>query len=187
MSRRLLFCTLLAGVLLALPSAAAQDATVVILVRHAEKVTPDPPDHDPALTAEGRARAQALVGALADAGVDAIVTSQWRRTRQTAAPLAAHLGLTPAVLSTDGAKDYPAAVAEAIRARYSGQTVVVVGHSNTVPQTVAALGGPSGLTICDAHYDDLFVVTLGRGGRAAGLVRARYGAPSPRAGPGCAP
>jgi phosphohistidine phosphatase SixA len=167
--------------------AAAQEPTVVVLVRHAEKVTPDPPDADPALTAAGQARALALAETLADAGVDAILTSQWQRTRLTAAPLAERLGIEPEVFSTSGAQAQPEAVAEAIRTRHAGQTVLVVGHSNTVPEVIAALGGPAVEAICESQYADLFVLVLDDGGEAPALIRAGYGAPSPPPGPECAP
>ena len=171
---------------LGLNTAAAQAPTVVILVRHAEKAAPDPPDGDPALTEAGHARALALADALAAAGVGAVITSQWRRTRQTAAPLAERLQIEPEVISTSGAQAQPEAVADAIRARHLGQTVLVVGHSNTIPDVIAALGGPAIPELCESQYDDLFVLLLGGGREAPASIRTRYGAPSPP-GPECAP
>src|SRR5688572_14937113 len=70
-------------------------ATTVLLVRHAEKAAQ--PADDPPLTAEGEARAQALVQVARDAGVTAIVTTQFQRTRLTGAPLAQALGITAEV------------------------------------------------------------------------------------------
>lgn len=166
------------------PAAAQQQPTVVILVRHAEKVAPNPPDGDPELTEAGRARARALADALADAGVDAVITSQWKRTRFTAAPLAEKLGLTPEVVSTSGAQAQPEAVAQSIRANHAGHTVLVVGHSNTIPAVIAALGGPRLEEICDSQYADFFVLVLGAGERPS-LIRSTYGAPSPAPGPEC--
>src|SRR5690606_33647422 len=101
--------------------------------------------------------------------------------------LAARLGLAPEVVSTSGAQAQPEAVADAIRARHLGQTVLVVGHSNTIPDVIAALGGPAMPELCESQYDDLFVLLLGGGGEGAALIRARYGAPSPPPGPECAP
>lgn len=177
---------LLALVLAAPIAASAQEPTVVILVRHAEKVVPDPPDRDPALTEAGHARAGALARALAGAGVDAVITSQWQRTRMTAAPLAQALGLTPEVISTSGAQAQPEAVADAIRARHLGKTVLVVGHSNGIPATIRALGGPELLEICESQYGNLFVLVLRGGAAPPELVHARYGAPDPVPGPECA-
>src|SRR5688500_9156051 len=75
---------------------APEAAFTVFLVRHAEKAAE--PREDPPLTDVGRARADALARALGDSGVKAIYTSQYVRTRATAEPLAARLGLTPVVL-----------------------------------------------------------------------------------------
>ena len=79
---------------------AAQTASpalpVLVLVRHADKAA-EPADNPP-LTSAGTKRAQDLAAALRNAGVTAIITTQVRRTRETAQPLATALGLTPEVL-----------------------------------------------------------------------------------------
>src|SRR5690606_24438347 len=157
--------------------AAAADETsqVVLLVRHAEKA--QEPADDVALTAEGSARAEALAAALVHAQVDAIITTQFRRVRETAEPLAKRLGITPMVVeagSDTGA--HARAVADAVRR--AGRTVLVVGHTNTVPAIIAALGGPTFDELCESDYDNLFVLTLPAGGRP-GLIQARYGEPDP--------
>src|SRR5690606_21925588 len=81
----------------------------------------------------------------------------------------------------------PEAVADAIRTRHAGRTVLVVGHSDTLHEVVAALGGPAMAELCESQYADLFVLVLGGGGEAPdeapALIRARYGAPSPPPGP----
>src|SRR6476620_10621880 len=124
--------------------------TTVVLVRHAEKAAE--PAADPPLTAAGEARARALVDAVAGMPVRAILSTDFARTRATAAPLAARLRLVP-------------------------ETVVVVGHSNTVPDIVAALGAPKPTAICDSEYDNLFVVRVPASGPAT-LDRRHYSAPS---------
>jgi broad specificity phosphatase PhoE len=63
--------------------------------------------------------------------------------------------------------------------KHQGQTVLVVGHSNTVPAIVEALGAKRPGAICDSRYDDLFVVTIAGDGKA-NAVHAKYGEPSPR-------
>ncbi|HEU0080180.1 MAG TPA: histidine phosphatase family protein, partial [Longimicrobiaceae bacterium] len=88
--------------------AAAQEPTTVVVVRHAEKAAAG--GQDPELSEAGAARAGALAAALADAGVDAVVTTQLRRTRLTAQPLMRELDLAPEVVATGGA-DHPKAVA----------------------------------------------------------------------------
>ena len=62
--------------------------------------------------------------------------------------------------------------------KHAGHTVLVVGHSNTVPAIVAALGAKRPAAICDPEYDNLFIVTIAADGKAA-VVHAKYGAPTP--------
>ena len=144
---------------------------VVVLVRHAEKAAE--PAGDPALSPAGVARSQALAAALRDAGVTAILTTQYRRTRDTAQPLAQARGIAAEVVSAASGEAHAQEVAAAVR-RHAGGVVLVVGHSNTVPAIIAALGGPRLPDLCDAAYAELFVLTPGAG--QARLVRARYGA-----------
>ena len=155
---------------------------LVLLVRHAEKAA-EPAD-DPPLTAAGAARAQALAAALQDAGVTAIITTQLRRTRETAQPLATVRGLTPEVVPVRRGEGeaHAAAVAAAVR-RHAGGVVLVAGHSNTVPAIIAALGGPRLPDICESVYANLFVLVPGAG--EVRLVRSRYGAADPEPGPEC--
>jgi broad specificity phosphatase PhoE len=178
----------LTAILLALPGAfphpgfPADGATLVLLVRHAEKAAE--PGDDPPLSAVGAARAQALAAALRDSGVTAVVTTQLRRTRDTAQPIATGRGLTPEVVPIDhGAVPAHAdAVAAAVR-RHAGGVVLVVGHSNTIPAIIAALGGPHLPEICDAAYSNLFILQLG--GQEPRLILAHYGVPDPDLGPDC--
>ena len=72
------------------------EVTTVILVRHAEK-SPKP-SGDPDLTAIGKERSETLLHVLSDAEVDIIISSQYRRTGETIAPLAAHLNLKPIII-----------------------------------------------------------------------------------------
>ena len=150
------------------PLAAARQ---VFLVRHTER---ELAGEDPPLTPQGEARAQALAAALRDAGITAIVTTQWRRARDSAKPLAAILRITPEVVPVYEGKaaENSLAVAEAVRRR-KNQTVLVVGHI-TVTGVIAALGGPRLPTICDNVFSDLFQFTPAAG--EAGLVHLHYGA-----------
>jgi broad specificity phosphatase PhoE len=148
--------------------------TTIVLVRHAEKGAE--PAADPPLTAGGAARAQVLVDAVRGMPVTAIVSTDFVRTRSTAAPLAARLGLTPEIVDAR-LRDHARLVAEGILARHRGETVVVVGHSNTVPDIVAALGATRPPPICDTEYDNLFVVRVPVTGSPT-VERRRYGAES---------
>ncbi len=159
--------------LLAVSSLAAQNTTV-ILVRHAEKAAT--PADDPPLTPEGEARARALWEAVKDAGVNAVITTQLVRTKATAQPTASALGLTPQIINASGAT-HPQDVAAAIK-KHAGHTVLVVGHSNTVPSIIEALGAKKPPAICDPEYDNLYIVTLAPDGKA-GVVRSKFGARAP--------
>lgn len=148
--------------------------TVVIIVRHAEKAAE--PAGDPPLTAAGVERANALATLLADAKVTVVMHTPTIRTRETARPVAEKFGLTPIVLPLGPAEVHAAAVAEAVR-QHPGQTIVVVGHSNTIMRYIEALGGPARPNLCDHQYDGIYTLILD--GASARLVEAHYGPPNP--------
>ena len=168
----------LAALLVFAPLVRAQStsvaSTTVILVRHAEKAAE--PAADPPLTADGAARAVALVALVRDAGVSAIISTRFQRTLQTAAPAAAALRV-PVEIVEARAPNHARMVADSLLVRHRGQTVLVVGHSNTVPAIVAALGAPQPAEICDPDYDNVYVVTVPATG-AASVVRMHFGAPA---------
>ena len=171
----------LAATLLLL-SAAGLDAqaTVVVIVRHAEKEAQ--PANDPPLTATGSERAQALAAALADAGVDVVMHTPTTRTRETARPVAERFGLTPEVLPLGPMSQHAQAVAAAVR-KHAGKTIVVVGHSNTIMSYIEALGGPSRGNLCDHQYDGLYTLILD--GDSAQLVEGHYGPANPKPTQAC--
>ncbi len=153
---------------------AAQPATTVIIVRHADKATQ--PASDPPLTEIGTARAAALAAALAESRVTVVAHTPTVRTRETARPVAERFGLTPTLLPAGPAAAQTEAVTALARA-HPGGTLVIVGHSNTVRRWIAALGGPSRPDLCDHEYDDLFTLVIDATGTR--LVHARYGPPNP--------
>jgi len=165
----------------AVTTAAAQgagDSTVVILVRHAEKGG-NPLSGNPSLTPAGRQRALALYQAVKGRHVDAIVTTQLRRTQQTAMPTADSLHVTPRVINMWGRGDAnAAATAELIRHDYAGKTVLVVGHQTTVPRILKDLGGPAFGDICSPAYGYMFVLVL-HAATPPTLTRLHYGADDP--------
>lgn len=167
---------LLALALLCGPAAQA-DPEWVILVRHAEKAST--PSGDPDLSEAGRQRAEQLAALLQDAGITHILTSDRRRTQQTAAPLAQRLGLQPQAIATRGG-DHLAALLAAVRAQQGG-TLLVVGHGNTVPALLAALGGPRLPDLCEHRYAQLWLLHAA----SAHLLRLQYGAPDPEPTAGC--
>jgi broad specificity phosphatase PhoE len=146
--------------------AAAQQA--VIVVRHAEKADQST---DAALNGVGLGRAKALAALLRTAGVTHIVTSEFRRTRETAQPLASSLGLA---IDQVPARDLAALMAK-IRGFEPTAIVLVVAHSNTIPPMLAALGWPNQLDLQDGDYDDVFVLVPQPPGQHASVVRLKYG------------
>jgi broad specificity phosphatase PhoE len=159
---------------LLLMAAQASAQQVISVVRHAERAsapsgqtaTAGMMADDPPITPAGEQRAARLASMLASAGIRHVFTSEYLRTRQTAAPLAAKLGLTPAAVP---AKDPDALLA---RIRGADGNVLVVGHSNTVPDLLKKLGVSGTVTIADGDYDNLFVVF--RDGDKATLTTLKY-------------
>lgn len=176
---------LLPGCAAAQQPSAQRDAptTVVYLVRHAEKASQS--ENDPGLSPAGRIRAAALAHALVDARVSAIIVTQRRRTGETAAPLVRALGIAPDTVAIGGTgAEHAAAVAARIRRKYQGGTVLVVGHSNTVPAIMTALGAPPLPDLCDGAYAQLFMLVLRPG--VTQVTRAHFGAPDPAGAETCA-
>jgi phosphohistidine phosphatase SixA len=149
-----------------------QPATTLILVRHSEKnrAPGNPEDKDPDLSPAGVARAQELVRMFGDSGVTSIYATQYKRTQQTVKPLADKLGLTVTQVE---AKQTPELVKQ-IRARGAGQVIFIAGHNNTVPEIIAAFGGPQLPIIPETEYDNLFVLTVNSDGTAR-LLKMKYG------------
>ncbi len=166
----LLVLALLAGSLCLPHEARAQaDATVVYLVRHAERA--EDGTNDPPISEAGKARA-ALVGEmLRDAGLTHIHTTDFKRTRSTGAPAAGAVGLEMALYDP---RDLPGFAAQL---RSTPGRHLVLGHSNTTPQLVEALGGDPGAPIEEMEYDRLYIVTLTDAGASTVLLRFgdRYG------------
>jgi 2,3-bisphosphoglycerate-dependent phosphoglycerate mutase len=128
--------------------------TTVILVRHAEKVM-DAGD-DPGLTEAGQTRAERLALILSACNLRGVYSSQWGRSRLTAVPTAKEFGLQITQIDAKESKK----LAEDILLQHPGQTVLVVGHSNTLSEIVQALGGGSIPDIGDNDYDNMFVISV---------------------------
>ncbi len=167
----------LAGlILLASPAILSAQPSLIVLVRHAEKAAVV--GNDPPLSELGQSRAIDLAKAMRSAPPNAIVVSALQRTSLTAAEVAKATGVVPqAIALAGGTAAHVDAVAKAVRAATG--VVLVVGHSNTVPAIIKALGGPSLPDICDATYTDFFTLTPHRTGEGASLVISRFGANEP--------
>ncbi len=162
------------GTAAAVDRAAARPA-VVILARHAETVSDG--TRDPGLSDAGRDRAEALARALADAGLTHVVTSTFKRTRETAVPAAKQAGLEPQQvgISTEGGlAGHVADVVSAVESAGAAGVVLVIGHSNTVPRILHALGGPQLADLDQGDHGGLFTLITRDGGEPA-LIQARFG------------
>lgn len=143
--------------------------TTVLLVRHAEKAaqTTDPP-----LSADGHARAQTLVHVAGDADVTAIYATQYLRTQQTVQPLATHLGLPVNQVNANAVEG----LVGQVLSDHAGEVVLIAGHSNTVPAIIEEFGGDPIPPIAENEFDNLFIVTVYRFGKAR-VVHLNYGNP----------
>lgn len=119
---------------------------------------------------------------LANAGIKAIYTSQFARTKQTAEPLATKLGLTVAPISLKSNPNNPRQIAEESTTEVvnkilesPGENVLLVGHSNSIPDVIKMLGGDLVPAIDERKFDDLFVVTIYAKGKAK-VTQIKYGA-----------
>jgi len=144
----------------------AKPPLVVFLVRHAEKVDAS---RDPELSSVGKSRAKRLAVVLRDANVKHIHSSDFIRTRDTAAPIAARLQLKVELYDPN---DLPALLK---KLRSSGGRHLVVGHSNTTPGAVKLLGGKPGAAISEAgEFDRLYIISFATNGDVS-TVLMRYG------------
>ena len=151
----------------------SQATTTVMFVRHADKA--ESGGTDPGLSAKGRQRANLLADVLGDvdvvASVDAIYTTQYQRTRQTAAPLAERLGIP---INVADAGDGERLVNEILR-DHKGEIVLVVAHSNTIAPMIEELHGSKKLPEWpDNDFDELYIVTIPWFGKVKTL-RLHYG------------
>jgi phosphohistidine phosphatase SixA len=144
-----------------------------VLVRHGEKNTDDP--KDPTLSQAGLDRAAALVRLLGDTHFTQAFSSEFKRTRDFAAPLCQKHGLT---LETVPGRDLDGLV-QRLRALPEGSTALVVGHSNTIPALAKKLGAGlsnlvKGTDLRDDEYDRCVVIAAGRETDPPALLELRY-------------
>jgi broad specificity phosphatase PhoE len=161
------------------PSGDSTDAnsssTTYIVVRHAEKATEAGADgvfdaKDPPLSAIGQTHAAALASALRDTPLYAVYATPFKRTQNTAQPSAADHRLK--VNSYAPNLPIHEFVAQ-LHASAKPGVVLVIGHSNTVPEIVAALCHCPAPSLSDADYGDRFDVRVDADGRAS-LTHLRY-------------
>jgi phosphohistidine phosphatase SixA len=145
-------------------------ADLVVLVRHAEKAdvpAADPRAKDPELSPAGRERAESLASMLKDMNLTAVFSTDYKRTRETAEPVAKRFGLTVQVYD-------PKDVADLVdRVKAAAGAVLVVGHSNTIPEALKTLGLPHEVTIPETEFDSLFIVDRANTAEPT-FIRLRY-------------
>jgi phosphohistidine phosphatase SixA len=141
----------------------AHAAPVVFIVRHAEKASTG--DKDPDLSVQGQKRADALAHILKDSQITSVFVTEFKRTQETAAPTARTAHISASVLP---ANDIGALV-EKLRA--SNGNALVVGHTNTIPDLLKALGITTPVSIPEDDYTEIFAVLVGD---APQLLRLHY-------------
>ncbi|NNE97755.1 MAG: histidine phosphatase family protein [Pyrinomonadaceae bacterium] len=147
---------------------AEQKPLVVFLVRHAEKVDAG---KDPELSSEGKKRTEDLTEILRSADIGHVHSTDFTRTRDTAAPVAKASGVE---VEKYDPRDLDG-LAEKLKK--AGGRHLVVGHSNTTPKLTELLGGSAGTEIDEnGEYDRLYIVTIGKDG-TANSVLMRFGEP----------
>jgi len=153
----------------------SQATTTIIFVRHAEKA--ESPPEDPELSEQGKRRVAELTRQLVDAdvvaGIDAIYSTPYKRTMETAHPLSETLNLPINRYDPDDNE----AVLETILKSHKGKIILVVGHSDTIPGLIADLGASKKVPpIDDMEYDNIYVISIPWFGKTK-TIRLRYGEP----------
>ena len=141
----------------------ANAAPTIFVVRHAEKASTG--GNDPDLSPQGQKRADALASILKDSQVTSVFVTELKRTQETAAPTAKAAHVTPTVIP---ANDIGGLV-EKLRALNGN--ALVVGHGNTIPELLKALGIATSVSVPEDDYSEIFVVMTGD---TAQLLRLHY-------------
>ena len=141
----------------------AKAAPVVFIVRHAEKASTG--GNDPDLSIQGQKRADALAHILKDSKITSVFVTEFKRTQETVAPTARAAQVSPIVIP---ANDIEALVE---KLRDLKGNALVVGHGNTIPDLLRALGIATTVSIPEDDYTEIFAVLVGD---APQLVRLHY-------------
>jgi broad specificity phosphatase PhoE len=153
----------------------SQATTTIIFIRHAEKVATLA--NDPSLSPAGQRRVAELRRQLVDAdvvaGIDAIYSTPYKRTQETVRPLADALNLP---INNYDASDTEAVLTTILK-KHKGKIILVVGHSNTVPDLIYNLGASKKVPPIDENeYDNIYIISIPWFGKTK-TIRMRYGEP----------
>ena len=131
----------------------ANAAPIVFIVRHAEKASTG--GKDPDLSVQGQKRADALAHILKDSQITSVFVTEFKRTQETAAPTAREAHVSPTVVPANDV----GVLVEKLRA--SNGNALVVGHGNTIPDLLKALGIAMPVSIPEDDYTEIFAVLIG--------------------------
>jgi phosphohistidine phosphatase SixA len=171
MKLKVLASTILIGIAATAQPPAADTTSTLFLVRHAERTGTQLTD--PIMEGPGKERARLLARMFGEAGISKIFVSNALRTQQTAAPLAAKLGIKPEII--DGG-DTPR-LAAALAAVPAGSTVFAARHSGEIEKLIEVMGGGQIPKMPETEYDRLLIVTLAKG-KVLAVRTLRYGTPT---------
>lgn len=155
--------SLILSIPLLLATAAADGAPIIFIVRHAEKANTG--GKDPDLSVQGQKRADALARILKDSQITSVFVTEFKRTQETAAPTARAAHLSPIVISANDTS----VLVEKLRALNGN--ALVIGHGNTIPDLLKALGIATPVSIPEDDYAQIFAVFIGNEPQ---LVRLHY-------------
>lgn len=142
--------------------------TTFILVRHAEKADNSPNTN---LSEEGMKRAQALARLLSNVKVDAIYTTPFNRTQQTAQFVAENNKLSIQTYKMD--LDFPT-MTDTLAKKYAGKTILIVGHSNTLPINIARVTKKE-VNIPESEFDNIYIIQVHSQDTTTHLLQLKYG------------
>ena len=151
----------------------SQATTTIIFVRHAEQTSHD--EADPSLSDKGRVRVAELTRQLADAdvvaGIAAIYTTSYNRPIETAEPLSEQLDLPISIYDANDTET----VLDEILKNHKGKIILVVGHSNTVPELIANLGASKKVPPIERNeFDNIYIISIPWFGKTK-TIRLRFG------------
>ena len=186
---KLLICIIGATAILPIVAPLAQSPSspdqpsLIVIIRHADRAAS--PADDPPLSDEGKARAQELVRVLKGIDFSMVITSQTKRARETAAPIAEALNIATEVvpLTSRGSPEVYLNAVKAAADKNSGKSVLIVTHTQRIGSVIEAFGGPKILTMCEESFDHLFLLVPRQVGSK--FIALRYGKPSQPGGADC--
>ncbi len=156
------------------PSQINSTETVCILLRHAEKGSAG---NDPDLSAEGQKRAEELKQLLKNVHIDGVYSTPFKRTRQTVSPLAIEKGI---MIHEYSPKESAQQFIDQILAENQGKVVVIVGHSNTIPEMVKILSHNAiDAKINENQFDTIFITKNSSGKGSISAFQKKFGTSTP--------